>query len=246
MATPRKIRCTVEKVDDHGRRVYTLLLKPDTKVPRFKAGQFTHLTLADYDPSFSWPESRVFSIASSPQERDEVRITYSVKGAYTRRMEAELCEGSRVWLKLPYGDFVIKPDDEVVLLGGGTGMAAFTAFLEDPASVEAVRHLHIAYGVERPDLLIYQETVKKCIDGKLLTSFLYLFSEQDVQTIEVTGSNVLIEAGRISLDVIWPRLRAPERAVFYLSGPPAMIASFREQLKARGVCAEHIRVDDWE
>ena len=107
MAVVRKIPCMVRAVTDHGERVYTVELEPSTAVPRFKPGQFLHLALDAYEPGGFWPESRVFSIASSPAHRDRLAITYAVKGAFTTRMERELAPGGRVWVKLPYGEFVV-------------------------------------------------------------------------------------------------------------------------------------------
>ena len=86
----QKLGCGVEQVVAHGERVYTLTLRPERQVPRFRAGQFLHLALDPYDPSGFWPESRVFSIASSPEERQCLRLTYAVHGGYTARMEAGL------------------------------------------------------------------------------------------------------------------------------------------------------------
>ena len=53
---PRKIRCQVESITDHGGHVYTIDLKPECSVPLFRPGQFLHLTVNDYDPSGYWPE----------------------------------------------------------------------------------------------------------------------------------------------------------------------------------------------
>ena len=90
MAVVQKVRCTVERVVAHGEQVFTVTLRPERSVPRFRPGQFLHLTLDEYDPSGFWPESRVFSIASSPIHRDQVQISYAVKGRYTARMAQEL------------------------------------------------------------------------------------------------------------------------------------------------------------
>jgi len=129
MAVVRKIRCKVERVTDHGEHVYTVELAPSALVPRFKPGQFLHLALDAYEPGGFWPESRVFSIASSPRDRDRLVITYAVKGAFTARMERELAPGVNVWVKLPYGEFVVDPSRDAVLFAGGPGVTAFTAFL---------------------------------------------------------------------------------------------------------------------
>src|SRR6476646_4879748 len=125
----QKLNCVVDRIVDHGERVYTLALRPERPVPRFRAGQFLHLALDPYDPSGFWPESRVFSIASSPAERDTVRITYAVHGRFTERMEREAVEGRQLWIKIPYGDSVTENRTDIVLFAGGTGVTAFTAFL---------------------------------------------------------------------------------------------------------------------
>jgi len=74
MSSPRKLRCTVSSITDHGGHVYTVDLASTVPMPAFRAGQFLHLTVDPYDPSSYWPESRVFSIASSPRERNRIRI----------------------------------------------------------------------------------------------------------------------------------------------------------------------------
>src|SRR5688572_20412095 len=145
MAVAQKLACVVERIVDHGGQVYTITLRPERPVPRFRAGQFVHLALDPYDPSGFWPESRVFSIASSPAERDTVRITYAVHGRFTARMERDLIEGREVWIKMPYGDFVVDTRTDVALFAGGTGITAFTAFL-DGLTQAAQRPVMLAYG----------------------------------------------------------------------------------------------------
>ena len=158
MATPQKIRCRINKITDHGDHVYTVDLAPERPVPRFKPGQFLHLTLDDYDPSGFWPESRVFSIASSPAQRNDLRISYSVRGRYTARMENELQEGRMVWVKLPYGDFVIRDANNVGLLAGGTGITAFIAFI-DGLTNEFHNNIFLAHGARKPELLLYRDLI---------------------------------------------------------------------------------------
>ena len=157
--TPQKLRSQVNKTTDHGDHVYTVDLAPERPVPRFKPGQFLHLTLEDYDPSGFWPESRVFSIASSPAQRNDLKIIYSVRGRYTARMENELQEGRMVWVKLPYGDFVIRGANNVALLAGGTGITAFTAFLEN-LMPEHPSMVYLVYGARNRNLLIYRDMIE--------------------------------------------------------------------------------------
>jgi NAD(P)H-flavin reductase len=237
MATPQKLRCRAQKITDHGDHVYTVDLAPERPLPRFKPGQFLHLTLDDYDPSGFWPESRVFSIASSPAQRDHLKISYSVKGRYTARMENELHEGRMVWVKLPYGDFVIQDTGNVVLLAGGTGITAFIAFMESLTDAFHNR-VFLAYGARKPKLLLYRES----IDAKAGANngfHAWYFTE--------TGSpSPEFFTGYLSLEAIWNQLGNPRETTYYIAGPPAMIQALTGNLLNKEIAAEMIKVDAWE
>jgi len=117
MSIKVKIPAIVEKVIKHTDNVCSYVMIAQKRCPRFKPGQFLHLSIDSYDPSFQWPESRVFSIASSPTKRDRLKITFAIKGKYTKRMFDEIKVNDIVWLKLPYGYFVIeKKSPEIILL----------------------------------------------------------------------------------------------------------------------------------
>ena len=239
MATPQKLRCRVKNVIAHGERVYTLELIPDVlPVPRFKPGQFFHLALDPYDPTGFWPESRVFSIASSPRERDKIQFTYSVRGRYTARMEEEIVAGRQVWVKMPYGEFFVDVGHPVVLFAGGTGITAFTAFLHD--LVESPPHpVTVLYGARQKDLLVYRSLVDRCIQN--LTGFQAFYF---LEHLEQTAPNEL--PGQISIASIWQRVLDPTNSNFYLSGPPLMLKALSTQLRDVGVMGHSLHIDAWE
>jgi ferredoxin-NADP reductase len=230
MAVVRKIACAVASVTDHGERVYTVELEPVTPVPRFRPGQFLHLALDDYEPGGFWPESRVFSIASSPRERDRLSITYAVKGRFTARMEDELAEGREVWVKLPYGEFVIDPSRDAVLFAGGTGVTAFTAYLQSLEPGRAPRVL-LFYGARTPDLFVYGPV-----------------AEARAQEVPSLTCRLVAETsdGVLSVDAAWSAIEALDDPAFYVSGPPGMLAALSGQLLDRGVPDVAIRTDAWE
>lgn len=230
MAVVRKIPCVVLDVTDHGEHVYTVELEPAMAVPQFKPGQFLHLAIDPYDGTGFWPESRVFSIASSPRERDRLTITYAVKGAFTTRMERELVPGATVWVKLPYGEFTIDPSMDAVLFAGGTGVTAFTAFLQSLTPDLASRVL-LFYGARTPELFVYGALARACA-SEVPSLICHLVSEET--------------QGRLEVDVAWPAIAPLHDPVFYLSGPPAMLAALTKQLLGRDVPLERIRTDAWE
>jgi ferredoxin-NADP reductase len=223
----QKLACTVQRVIAHGERVYTLVLRPERPAPRFRAGQFLHLALDRYDPTGFWPESRVFSIASSPAERGSVRITYAVKGRFTERMETAAVEGREVWIKLPYGDFFVDERSDVALFAGGTGVTAFTAFLE-ALPADTSRRVALAYGARSPELLIYRDVVDGCAARVPSLQIAYVVGQP------------------LSPDSLWRLLRDPSQTHFYISGPPLMLRAIGDDLRSRGIASEAIHIDAWE
>src|SRR4030042_5099313 len=235
MAIPQKIRCWVERILDHGDHVYTVDLAPERPLPRFKPGQFLHLALDDYDPSGFWPESRVFSIASSPAQRDHLKISYSVRGRYTARMENELHEDRMVWVKLPYGDFVIRDANNVALLAGGTGITAFTAFLEN-LMPEHPSKVYLVYGARNRNLLIYRDMIENQVSRiTKLKTFYFIDTMQSenkaqpthlieqIQQVQPTQPIKQIEPNSVShempgclaLESLWNQLGNPQETTYY-------------------------------
>lgn len=234
----QKIPCKVAEIIPHGERVYTVLLRPQARLPRFVAGQFLHLALDAYRPGDFWPDSRVFSIASSPSQTNLLRITYAVKGVFTTRMENELALGREVWLKLPYGEFTVDRHHDVCLLAGGTGITAFTAFLGDlPA--DHPHEVHVFYGARRPELLIYRSLAEdfahRCRKARL-----YLYSEQG------DGADPAIHCGRLDVVNIACHLVSADRLTYYVAGPPGMIRAATARLPSLDVPSSQIIVDAWE
>ena len=247
MATPQKLRCQVNKITDHGDHVYTVDLEPERPLPRFKPGQFLHLTLDDYDPSGFWPESRVFSIASPPAQRNDLRISYSVRGRYTARMENELQEGRMVWVKLPYGDFVIRDAGNVALLAGGTGITAFIAFI-DGFTNEFHNNIFLAYGARKPELLLYRDLIdaKAGTDNGFHASYFVETDESSNESDKPHSQSPEFFTGYLSLESIWNQLKNPREATYYIAGPPAMIQALTGNLLKKGISPEMIKVDAWE
>ena len=243
MSTPIKIKCKVSSIDAHSDSVFTVKLKPAKRLPRFKPGQFLHLALDSYDPTGGyWPESRVFSIASAPFE-SEITIAYAVKGKFTLRMKEELEVGRDVWVKLPYGHFVISsaPEEELVLVAGGTGITPFIPFLQKGINNSSGEKISLVYGVRRSDLLIFGDVIVDALAN--LNGFsLYAFCEERANS----DSQFSAEQGGLTIDAILRATTDPTKAVFYLSGPVEMINTFKDGLKDTEVSETKIHIDEWE
>ena len=242
MPPPRKVPSTVVGLERHAEGLYSVELAAKQPLPRFQPGQFLHLALDRYDPSGPWPESRVFSIASAPSSTERLRLTYAVKGAFTARLERELVLGREVWLKLPFGSFRVTCDgaSETVLVAGGTGVTPFVAFLEQLALQADPAPVTLFYGARSRRHLVYEPLVRACRSRAPGFRGWMVVEEGDVEGVEG------LQRGRLNLAAILSAVAAPTTARFYLSGPPAMIASFKAGLVQQGVPGPQVITDDWE
>jgi ferredoxin-NADP reductase len=242
MPTPLKLPACVLEVIQHADDVKTIVMQPARRCPVFKPGQFLHLALDPYDPSANWPDSRVFSIASSPTRREAVRIIFSVKGKFTRRMFDEIKEGDEVYIKLPYGSFTFSEDDRgLVLVAGGTGITPFLSYLEYAIDREVKRDIVLYHGIRDPEHLVCGPLLSQC--QKMLSNFrcyCYLENGADLASIAVAGK------GLIPLEeILSQRERMPD-ALYYLAGPLDMVTSFKGAMVSGGVSQNHVLVDEWE
>lgn len=238
MPVPQKLRFEVSRVIDHGEHVYSVFLAPERRPPHFLPGQFLHLALDPYDPSSFWPESRVFSIASSPSDQQCLRITYAVKGKFTTRMEKELVAGKEVWVKLPYGKFIINNSCDVVLFASGTGITAFSAYL-DQLETDHESSISLFYGTRNCDLLIYRSMIDhKAEICPKLNAWYYLEDGHP--------QNDRDKIGILSVKSAFDFINNPLEKEYYLSGPPDMLHSLQSDLMKNNIPIKQIKTDTWE
>lgn len=240
MSISVKIPATVEKVNKHTDEVCSYIFRPKKRCPRFKPGHFLHLAIDPYDPSYQWPESRVFSVANSPTRRENIKITFAVNGKFTNRMYNEIKEGDTIWLKLPYGYFTFnKNDKNIVLIAGGTGITPFLSFLEYAIDNKVNSIIKLYYGVRSKELFLFEELISECENS--LPNFntsIYLEKKNNI--------NDKFRKGRLNINQILNETDNKEKTIFYLSGPIEMVNNFKAYLQDNGINETQIRIDKWE
>jgi len=225
----KKLRSETVRFDNPILGIYVAEFRPLGKKFKFRPGQFLHLALDVYDPSYPWPESRCFSMQSSPED-EVIRITFSVKGRYTSRMVEELRPGKIVSLKLPYGDLFSGSfsKSDCVFIAGGTGITPFLSLFNSPEFSQFEKP-KLYFGIKSTAYNIYTEELKK--SQVINKGFSEKLCYEDVDGM-LNIQSIFSENGK--------------EATYFISGPPAMIAGFRKQLTASGVEDSHIITDDWE
>lgn len=222
---PAKVVSIFNKIDS----VYTIELESLGRPFKYEPGQFLHIAIDEYDPSGQWPESRCYSIQTSPNEKF-IRITFAIKGNFTRRMQNELKPGKLVTLKLPYGDLFSQNHDKnnTVFISGGTGITPFLSLFTDSAF--AIYQNPVLYaGFRTKEMNLYGDQIR--IAGEINPGLEVHFVYQDLD-------------GPLNIEKIFQS--SNKKASFFISGPPVMIKTFKLFLLNNGLSADQIKTDDWE
>lgn len=224
----KKYKSVVKSISNPFTGIYTLEFESLDRPFKYHPGQFLHIAIdTEYDGSSQWPESRCFSMQSNPTE-ETIRITYAVKGEFTKQMEQTLKVGSEVWLKLPYGDLFQQNHNKTntVFIAGGTGITPYLSLFTHESFNEYINP-RIYLGFRSNAYNIYQsELDRSCNSSK----FVKLYNEQSDGIINI--HSIFDENG-------------PE-SNYFISGPPAMIKAFKQSLIGKGIPAGNVLTDDWE
>ncbi len=169
----------------------------------------------------------MFSIASKPGS-DFIEIVYSVKGSFTKRMEKELSVGRQVWLKLPYGDFIVEKHitegQHTVFIAGGTGISPFIPYFHQAVEQGFLNPISIYYGIRDKERFLYKTVL------------------DDVSSL----AEVHVVEGLFDIQAISREIASTGNTVCFVSGPPNMIHAFQNELGVQGFPPESIIIDAWE
>jgi len=228
MAIVKKYQARIINILNEIVGVYTVEFASLGKPFNYAPGQFLHLAIdEDYDGSGQWPESRCFSMQSNPHE-ETIRITYAVKGVFTKAMEEKLKPGTEVWLKLPYGDLFQQPHnrEKTVFIAGGTGITPFLSLLTHNSFQEYTTP-KVYLGFRSRMYNLYKNELQQINNLSTKISFVYQDKEGMLNIQKVFKENGI-------------------EANYFISGPPEMIKSFKDYLTANGVATANVLTDDWE
>lgn len=227
MAIVRKYKVKVEKVANPLPDVFTISFSSNKKF-KYLPGQFLHLALDEYDGIGQWPDSRCFSMQSSPNE-ELLKITFAVKGKFTKRMAHELHHGKEIWLKLPYGDMFQRGHDKknCVFIAGGTGLTPFLSLFTDSSFGDYLRPV-LYVGFRNNDYNIFATELNQAQNINNGFAIKTIYQDQD---------------GILDIEKIYKNHNS---STYFISGPPAMIKNFSGYLLGKDITDSKIITDEWE
>jgi len=207
----------------------------------FRAGQSLDLSLFGMAEESPQRLTHTFSIANDPSDEEIMVVTRMRDTAFKRRLSA-LPIGTEVLLEGPMGSFTLHNNTArpAVLLAGGIGIAPFLSIVSH-AQKEAFRHRIILFYANR---LLEDAAFIDALQGLERVnprfSFVPTFTRLNADRGEWKG-----ETGHISPEMLHRRVGKLHGPIFYIAGPPSMVAAARHILVEAGVDEDDIRTEEF-
>jgi ferredoxin-NADP reductase len=207
----------------------------------FKPGQYVSLALIDPPESDDEGTSRSFSIASAPFEPNLMFATRMRDTAMKRVLRA-MPIGTEVKVTGPFGNFTLDPDSSrpAVLLAGGIGITPFRSISVEAAHARLPNQIRLFISNHTPDDAAFLEELRALEhqnpNFKLIAT---ITSSEQVQR-PWQG-----EHGRITPDMLKRYLKDLASPIYYIAGPPGLVAAMREVLEAAGIDSTYIHADEF-
>ncbi len=208
---------------------------------QFKPGQYADLTLINPAETDSEGNVRTFSIASAPYEGELLFATRMRDSAFKRVLRC-VPLGTEVKLEGPMGSFTLhkNPAKAAVFLAGGIGITPFLSILRQAAKEKLPHLLYLFYSNRRPEDAAFLQHLEDL--AKSNSKFIFVPSMSEMEKSKLNWSG---ERGFINREMVVKHFCDLKGPIYYIAGPPAMVAATREMLTKAGVDEDDVRTEEF-
>ncbi len=207
----------------------------------FQPGQAADLTLPNPPETDSEGNTRTFSIASAPFENQLMFATRMRDTAFKRSLR-RVPIGTEVKMSPAMGSLTLHKNSSkpAVCLAGGIGITPFLSIVRQADHDRAPHKLYLFYSNRRPEDAPFLETLQNLERTNFNFHLIATMTEMSRSKQMWHG-----ETGFIDQKMLSRHLRDLKGPIYYIAGPPAMVAAMRDTLVASGVDEDDIRTEDF-
>ena len=207
----------------------------------FRAGQSIDLTLLNPPETDGQGNTRAFSLASAPFDPD-LTIATRMRDTAFKRVLGKASPGLEVKIDGPSGSLVLhrKAERPAVLMAGGIGITPFLSIIRQAAHDEAAHQIYLFCSNRRPEDCPFLDVLAGAAKQNPRFHLIATMTKMKNSHREWTG-----ETGFVSKEMLLKHLPAIQGPIFYLAGPPAMVAAVRSILAAAQVDEDDIRTEEF-
>jgi len=150
--------------------------------------------------------------------------------------------GLQVKIDGPGGSFVLhrKSEKPAVFLAGGIGITPFLSIIRQAVHDQSPHHMYLFYSNRRPEDAAFLDLLSEATKQNPNFHLIATMTETDKSHREWRG-----ETGFINKDMLTKHLPSLQGPIYYLAGPPAMVAAMRSMLIEAGVDEDDIRTEEF-
>lgn len=207
----------------------------------FKPGQSADLTMLNPPENDEAGNIRTFSIASAPSETSLMFATRLRDTAFKRALR-KLPAGAPFKMEGPSGGFNLhkNPAKPGVFLAGGIGITPFMSMIREAAHAKDAHQLYMFYSNRRPEDAAFLQELAAGSKQNPNFHLIATMVEMDKSKQSWNG-----ERGFINAEMLKRHLPILSGPIFYVAGPPGMVAAMRDMLTQAGVDEDDIRTEDF-
>tara|TARA_B100000745_G_scaffold246781_1_gene168821 strand:- start:354 stop:1034 length:681 start_codon:yes stop_codon:yes gene_type:complete len=209
-----------------GTHEVTLKRPPDFA---FKAGQYTQIMVPELTKADPKGRSRLFSIASSPEDHEYLQVVFRDSGSGFKETLINMPVGSSVQVEQAAGSFILpqKLARPQVFVAGGVGIAPFMSYLCQKIPDIWEHPITLIYGNQSPESAAYLHELRQ------MSKEQKRFSLNDIYKRPTPG--LFLKLAEKYKDAVW-------RVV----GPPGMVATTVNGLQLGGISSGKIITESFE
>ena len=207
----------------------------------FKAGQAIDLILPAAVAADGQSQRHAFSLVSAPFE-DELVITTRMRDSVFKRSLKMLPIGGLVEIEGPFGSLTLHNERArpALFIAGGIGITPFMSMLRQATHDRLPQEIVLLYSNRRPEdaafLLELQNLERQNANFHLLPTM----TAMDKSDRPWPG-----ETSHITEELLRKTMNGLQKPVFYVAGPPGLVAAMCDVLNSVGVNDDDIRSEEF-
>ena len=219
----KKLKYTVEDVKHFKNDIIEVILNPDNKELKFRAGQFAFVSFDGVNSK----EFHPYTISSNPKDK-KIRFTIKSLGDYTSDIQSTLKNGAKVKIQGPYGLFDYKKakNKNQIWLAGGIGITPFLSFIND---IDSDYETTLVWSVKSEEQAVYKNEIEEA--AKVNPNFKFVLWNSD-------------EKGHFTIDKLFDTSNVKDNSVF-ICGLDVMREAYIKQLLEKGVSIKNIHYEEF-
>lgn len=220
---------------------YSFYFDNSSRIIDFIPGQYIRMTLPIDQPD-ERGKTRLFTIASSPLEKDHIMITTKIMQSTFKKTLVQLVPGTQVQFFGPMGIFTLREEETMprIFIAGGIGITPFHSMITYVYQKKLPIPITLFVSFSTPEEVIFKDELETISKQMPTIKVIYTVTKPEGSTMQWNG-----ETGRISKDLMSKYTEDLRYSIYYLVGPPVMVSAMLELVQQIQVPPEQVRRENF-